>query len=285
VEGGYSGFDTESVHAFDVGPDDDNMSPVYFQIDDGWYARGEAGYVPAQPFGPVDALSIALAYYSGSDDPSATAGTTALAYNFPPDDATSTRSPGTAVAEQDFALFDVQLRLKHVPAAWPGINVNVEPFYSRLEHDVSATVDNPGGGNAQTRTAELDSDFFGGQLAIEGQHPLTQIATVRGRASLGGYYGNADGKFTFAPFLDRKDELSKVFGGVRAGGEIGVDFAVAPNISLGVTAGVDYWSSMPFPRLTEFIDSGDGLPQIGIDDDDLLIYFVGARLTVATGAE
>jgi hypothetical protein len=42
---------------------------------------------------------------------------------------------------------------------------------------------------------------------------------------------------------------------------------------------------MPFPRLTEFIDSGDGLPQIGIDDDDLLIYFVGARLTVATGAE
>ena len=49
VEGGYSHFDLHKLHAFDVVGTP--FQPVYFDIDDGWYGRGEVGFVPAQRLG------------------------------------------------------------------------------------------------------------------------------------------------------------------------------------------------------------------------------------------
>lgn len=277
IEGGYSHFDLARTHAFDVGPASPR-DPVFFDLDDGWYGRGEAGFVPAQRLGWIDAVSLFIGYRSGSADERAGGNGVAIAYQTPAQISTSERLPGAATADQDFDLFDIQLRLKHAPAAWPGLTVNVEPFFARARQDVSASV-TP---DFQKRTARIEGDVYGVQGAIEGRRAWTDRITLRGRASLGAYYTNADGDFTFRPFADSSDSYSRDFGGVRAGAEVGLDFAIAPSLMLGVTAGVDYWSKMPTARLTE-IGAPAG-PNLGINISSFTDYFVGARLTFVTGA-
>jgi hypothetical protein len=278
TEGGWSTFDLAKVHAYD------RLADTYFlDIKSGGYVRGEAAIAPVQRFGPIDTISIAFGYRTGSADDAAGDGD--LTYVFPPINvgAGDFGPTGHTTAEQDFRLLDIQLRLKHTSTAWPLLNLNAEPFLARLTHNISASVHDVGPPylTVASRTADLTGHTYGLQFAIEAQHQLTGTLTLRGRASLGGYHTRANGNFSFnvggSPMSE--NSLSKSLRGFRAGAEIGADFRFTQNLLFGVTAGIDHWSSIPFPRLSTEAHR----EPIRIESRRFTDYFVGARLSVAFG--
>jgi hypothetical protein len=283
IEGGYSAFDLSRIHAFDVGTGIP-PGPTFFDLESGWYGRGETGVVLAQRFGLIDAVSLAVWYRRGSSDIARTGVSGELSYTSPSADFDpSVGGNVRGTAEQEFSLLDVQVRLKHAPVAWPGVSVNLEPFVGRMNHDASARIRNPD----PKRSANIEGDIFGMQVAIEGRYRATEILTLRGRGAVGGYHMNVDGDFGFRCSFclpgGANDSFSRNLNGLRASAEIGADIALAPNVLLGVSAGVDYWSEMPFARLTVSDTMAISQPPIGIDSDSFTDFFVGARLTFVSG--
>lgn len=194
----------------------------------------------------------------------------------------------TATTDQSLALREFGLRLKSdQQIGGTTFTLGLEPFFMRYEQNTRTSATLKSFTAFGHRIADVESDIYGMQFAIEGAIPLSGQFSLIGRGSAGAYHVNTDADFSSSFGLstggitwthDAKVSDGDTRMGYRLGAETGVRYTVSSSTWLSVTGAVDYLSEVPTAMLPG--EAGDGPASIAFDD--LLDLRIGARLTFAS---
>lgn len=179
-----------------------------------------------------------------------------------------------------FEMTEITLRLKGdvaVGASGALVTLTFEPFYLGTDLDVTTSASSQFGGTVG-RTTDVSGDGVGALIGLEAQIPIVTNVFLIGRGYAGLYHLASDGVFkdTFGFAPDHAVTDDEDMDGYRLGGEGGVRINMTPGAWLSFIGKVDWMSEIPIAVLPQF--KGD-LPA-HIEDDDLLVWQIGVRLTL-----
>jgi hypothetical protein len=161
----------------------------------------------------------------------------------------------------------------------------VSPFIRGFGEDTRTVVN---GCCDFSRTGDVDATLYGVFVAAEPETWVTPYLAIVGRAGVGVYGYDADGKFrSFGDAFTTGDFDASTSDGDSGAGfrgllGIGLKLKVAPNTLLEGFAEADYFSNVPTADMTSNSLQGASVSHVG--DDDLWELRSGLRLTVGLGS-
>lgn len=134
--------------------------------------------------------------------------------------------------------------------------------------------------NRPTRSAKIDSMFYGAMLVVQPEIKLSGPLSFVSDFGVGAYLVDVDSNFrSLTSGNSQALSASRSKAGFRLKASGGFKYAVANGVSTSLTAGVDYWSETPYAHLESAQDRTD----TALRFDDLLEFKTGVTVSVALG--
>ncbi len=267
----------------------------FISVDDGPYAGFSVGYVFYQPFLRFFQRAELYGSFTTTSSSQSVAGA-ASGFSVDGNTAFASVSLGWPLAVSTYVKqrldqddFILRLKTENLRPGRPlAIYASFEPFYKYLDQDTAMAARVPLAGcscsditvpfpSLASRSAGVNGNLFGAQLALEASYPVIERVNWIGRASAGVYVLDAEGAFkdNFGTNNSITDDLQSL--GVRLGAESGFRFTLSPRAWLSATGSVDYLSDVPTAVLPR--RPTDTPAHVGTDE--MTVYRATGRLTLA----
>lgn len=243
--------------------------------DGGYFILGlEAGYVLENPSLLFDRIELATELRGQTRDFTRDPASAAQGLVDPIFSATVALGGGFTQVDSDEEEVDAEVRLSFkntlVESDSHVIVASVEPFYRNQDTDSTARMSfTTGSSFSAERRDNIDADYYGAQVAVEMEKPLTDSISLVGRASAGAYYVDADTESSFAPQIfgiEFKTQDSDSTWGGRFGGALGIKVPLHyAGASLTLLGTVDYLTDVATIDHVE-LKPGQSFTETGFDD-------------------
>ena len=224
-------------------------------FDDGSFFWGglEVGYVFAEPTTLMDRVELNVDFRGMSRSLDRNPG--ALFWLFRDENLNATVTagdPGIDIdGEDEQSDIEARLSFKSTLSESDGhaFIASLEPFYRHQDTDGKTTLSTPIAPVRPSRVDDIDADYYGAQIALEFETPLSESTSLVGRAAAGVYHVDADIETALKPAnivnIPIEAEDSDSSWGGRFGGALGVKIPLLySGASLTVLATVDYMTDV-----------------------------------------